>query len=57
MSGLTDGLAGCESICGIGCVSVAWLGVLANVVAFLASGKARYATGATIDVVGASFLH
>lgn len=30
---------------------------IANVVVFLASGKARYATGATIDVVGASFLH
>ncbi len=30
---------------------------VANVVVFLASGKARYATGATIDVVGASFLH
>lgn len=30
---------------------------IANVVTFLASGKARYATGATIDVVGASFLH
>ena len=30
---------------------------IANIVTFLASGKARYATGATIDVVGASFLH
>jgi NAD(P)-dependent dehydrogenase (short-subunit alcohol dehydrogenase family) len=30
---------------------------VANVVVFLASGKARYSTGATIDVVGASFLH
>ena len=30
---------------------------IANFVTFLASGKARYATGATIDVVGASFLH
>jgi NAD(P)-dependent dehydrogenase (short-subunit alcohol dehydrogenase family) len=30
---------------------------VANVAVFLASGKARYATGATIDVVGASFLH
>ena len=30
---------------------------IANVVTFLASGKARYATGTTIDVVGASFLH
>jgi 3-oxoacyl-[acyl-carrier protein] reductase len=30
---------------------------IANVAVFLASGKARYATGATIDVVGASFLH
>ncbi len=30
---------------------------IANVVTFLASGKARYSTGATIDVVGASFLH
>jgi NAD(P)-dependent dehydrogenase (short-subunit alcohol dehydrogenase family) len=30
---------------------------VANVVVFCASGKARYATGATIDVVGASFLH
>jgi 3-oxoacyl-[acyl-carrier protein] reductase len=30
---------------------------VANVVTFLASGKARYSTGATIDVVGASFLH
>jgi len=30
---------------------------IANVVVFLASGKARYATGATIDVVGASYLH
>jgi 3-oxoacyl-[acyl-carrier protein] reductase len=30
---------------------------VANIVAFLASGRARYATGATIDVVGASFLH
>ncbi len=30
---------------------------VANVVTFLASGKARYATGATIDVGGASFLH
>ncbi len=30
---------------------------IANIVTFLASGKARYATGATIDVGGASFLH
>jgi 3-oxoacyl-[acyl-carrier protein] reductase len=30
---------------------------VANVVVFLASGKARYSTGATIDVVGASYLH
>lgn len=30
---------------------------MANIVVFLASGKARYCTGATIDVVGASFLH
>jgi NAD(P)-dependent dehydrogenase (short-subunit alcohol dehydrogenase family) len=30
---------------------------IANVIVFLSSGKARYATGATIDVVGASFLH
>lgn len=30
---------------------------VANIVVFLASGKARYASGATIDVVGASFLH
>lgn len=30
---------------------------VANIVTFLASGKARYATGATIDVGGASFLH
>ena len=30
---------------------------VANVVTFLASGKARYSTGATIDVVGASYLH
>jgi NAD(P)-dependent dehydrogenase (short-subunit alcohol dehydrogenase family) len=30
---------------------------IANVVVFCASGKASYATGATIDVVGASFLH
>jgi 3-oxoacyl-[acyl-carrier protein] reductase len=30
---------------------------VANVVIFCASGKASYSTGATIDVVGASFLH
>ena len=30
---------------------------VANVVAFLASGLARYSTGATIDVGGASYVH
>lgn len=30
---------------------------IAEVVVFLSSGKARYATGATIDVNGASYLH
>ena len=30
---------------------------IANIVTFLASGKASYASGATIDVGGASFLH
>ena len=30
---------------------------IADVVVFLASGRARHATGATIDVHGASFLH
>jgi NAD(P)-dependent dehydrogenase (short-subunit alcohol dehydrogenase family) len=30
---------------------------VANLVVFCASGKARYSTGATIDCVGASFLH
>lgn len=30
---------------------------IANVVVFLASGKAQYATGATIDAVGATFIH
>ncbi|MGE0024866.1 MAG: SDR family NAD(P)-dependent oxidoreductase [Hyphomicrobium sp.] len=30
---------------------------VANVVVFCASGKARYSTGATIDVTGASFIH
>lgn len=30
---------------------------VANVVAFLASGRARHATGATIDVNGASYIH
>lgn len=30
---------------------------VAEVVVFLASGKARYATGATIDINGASYLH
>jgi len=30
---------------------------VANVVVFCASGKARYSSGATIDVTGASFIH
>lgn len=30
---------------------------IANVAAFLASGRARHATGATIDVNGASYMH
>ena len=30
---------------------------VAEVVVFLASGRARYATGATIDVSGASYVH
>ena len=30
---------------------------IADIVVFLASGKAAYATGATVDAVGASFLH
>jgi NAD(P)-dependent dehydrogenase (short-subunit alcohol dehydrogenase family) len=30
---------------------------IANIVAFLASGLARHATGATIDINGASYFH
>jgi NAD(P)-dependent dehydrogenase (short-subunit alcohol dehydrogenase family) len=30
---------------------------IANVIFFLASGKARHATGSTIDVNGASYVH
>ncbi|MGH2549614.1 MAG: SDR family oxidoreductase, partial [Thermomicrobiales bacterium] len=30
---------------------------VANVIAFLASGLARHATGATIDINGASYVH
>jgi NAD(P)-dependent dehydrogenase (short-subunit alcohol dehydrogenase family) len=30
---------------------------VANVIAFLASGLARHATGATIDINGASYFH
>jgi NAD(P)-dependent dehydrogenase (short-subunit alcohol dehydrogenase family) len=30
---------------------------ISELVCFLATGRARYSTGATIDAVGASFLH
>jgi 3-oxoacyl-[acyl-carrier protein] reductase len=30
---------------------------ISELVLFLASGRARYSTGSTIDAVGASFLH
>ena len=30
---------------------------VANIVAFLLSGQARHATGATVDINGASYFH
>ncbi len=34
-----------------------WVNIIGNVVVFLASGRARYATGATVQVHGGSFLY